>query len=150
MKKCQVKNCNRKFYGKELCHAHYVRMKRTGSTQEHIKIKKVNQPIIERFKEKIAPSDKNGCQNWIGCLSDGRYGAFIIGSRINGTRKRCNAHRLSYELFVGKIPEGMCILHKCDNVKCVNPKHLFLGTQKDNMKDMQNKGRAFYSKEKNQ
>jgi hypothetical protein len=52
------------------------------------------------------------------------------------------AHRIAYMVFHGGIPDGMSVLHRCDNPSCVNPEHLFLGTQVDNVSDMHNKGRA--------
>ncbi len=77
------------------------------------------------------------CIVWKGkTCSNGRYG------RIEGTKKITMAHRYIWENIYGEIPKGMCVCHKCDNGLCINPKHLFLGTQKDNVKDMFDKRRA--------
>lgn len=84
--------------------------------------------LRELFEKKFSVTP--GCWNWTRGLTKG-YGQF----------QRFRAHRFSYELYVGKITDGMSVLHRCDNPKCVNPDHLFLGTQDDNMKDMQRKGR---------
>ena len=87
----------------------------------------------ERFWEKV---DKSGdCWKWIAHLLKG-YGRF----RLNN--KTWSAHRVSWTLHYGEIPEGMCVLHRCDNPGCVNPEHLFLGTRTDNMKDRDQKGRG--------
>lgn len=75
------------------------------------------------------------CWEWIGPLVSGRYGNAIY------KLKAFLAHRLSWILHFGEIPEGMVVCHKCDNIKCVNPDHLFIGTQGDNVRDMFAKGR---------
>ena len=76
------------------------------------------------------------CWVWTGCVKNQRsklkYGCF---------HRSVAAHRIAYEERHGKIPKGMCVLHKCDNSLCVNPDHLFLGTAADNVRDMCNKGR---------
>jgi len=87
----------------------------------------------ESFEAKIEKTET--CWNWLGSVNNSGYG-FI---RWHG--ERYGVHRLSYELFIGNIPDGLFALHKCDNRKCVNPDHLWLGTQSDNLKDMYNKGR---------
>jgi len=73
--------------------------------------------------------DKSGCWLWIGyCIKGPKL---LPYGRLNHKL----AHRLSWELYVGEIQKELCVLHKCDNPKCVNPWHLFLGTRLDNMKD---------------
>ena len=76
-----------------------------------------------------------GCWLWVGANNE-RYGLFSCFGRV------MKAHRASWHLFVGPIPPGLHVLHKCDNPLCVRPDHLFLGTHVDNMADMARKGRA--------
>ena len=102
--------------------------------------------IIKRFNAKLSLPTENGCIEWNAALSKKGYGVICIGSRIGNTRKIVYAHRISYEINYVKIKNGLHVLHKCDNPKCVNHKHLFLGTAKDNMRDMHNKNRAAMKK----
>lgn len=81
--------------------------------------------------------DCNGCWVWNGHISNHGYAIAIL----QGRPKRL-AHRVSYEVFVGPIPKGNGVYHECDNPPCINPEHLFTGTQADNMRDMAQKGRA--------
>jgi len=91
--------------------------------------------FIKRFRESYDKND-SGCWIWNrGKFSDG-YGQFWL----DGTNVR--AHRFSYSHFVGSIPKNMQVLHKCDVRACVNPEHLFIGSHKDNMRDMVKKDRA--------
>jgi hypothetical protein len=94
----------------------------------------------ERIKRNVSINEATGCWEWQGSKKRG-YGHTIIGSRTDGTRKTVAAHRLSYETFVGPIPDGMEVCHKCDNPCCVNPEHLFVGTRQDNIDDREAKGR---------
>ena len=92
-------------------------------------------PLEERFWARVGEPDSNGCWPWLGTKRHTGYG------KIRNHYKHEGTHRVSYTLNVGPIPQGLHVLHKCDNPTCVNPDHLFLGTQADNMKDMFKKGR---------
>lgn len=88
----------------------------------------------ERFWSKV---DKSGdCWEWIACKTKAGYGQYSV----NGSREY--THRLSWEYKYGPITSGIFVCHKCDNPACINPEHLFLGTQKDNMGDCHAKGRG--------
>ncbi len=89
----------------------------------------------ERFESNIMMEPNTGCWLWTGIANTNGYPQM----KING--ERVLVHRYSYELAYGAIPEGLCVLHRCDTPSCVNPKHLFAGTQQDNMADCKNKGR---------
>lgn len=92
--------------------------------------------VRARFNAKWK-ANENGCWLWTG--AHGRYGNLSVNKR------HMDAHRFSWLLHRGQIPDGMRVLHSCDVSLCVNPEHLFLGTAKDNTRDMLAKGRHRYS-----
>lgn len=84
----------------------------------------------ERFWAKVDKRTDEECWNWMGFKTKAGYGQLTVCQQL------LYAHRFSWELKNGKVPEGRYLCHKCDNPSCVNPEHLYAGTQKDNMKDM--------------
>lgn len=95
-------------------------------------------PLVERFWAKVDKSSgQNGCWTWTASTDHDGYGQ--IG---NGSGRMVKAHRTSWELHNGPIPDGLHCLHRCDNPPCCNPSHLFLGTNADNMRDCAAKGRC--------
>lgn len=92
---------------------------------------------MKRFWTKVNIKNIEDCWEWNAFKTKKfGYGAFRLNGRMH------NAHRISWLLSRGEIPAGICVLHKCDNPPCVNPAHLFLGTQADNVKDCKAKGRT--------
>ena len=91
---------------------------------------------MKRFYDKTEPEPMSGCLLWTGYVASTGYGVF----RMNTKARR--AHRVAWELERGEIPEGLCVLHKCDVPACVNVDHLFLGTQADNVADRHAKNRG--------
>jgi hypothetical protein len=92
---------------------------------------------VDRFWEKVQKTET--CWLWTGSKRYKGYGA--IGYRVNGKNVNDRAHRFSYRLHIGPIPTGLFVLHTCDTPACVNPEHLFLGTNEDNVHDMMAKGK---------
>jgi hypothetical protein len=103
----------------------------------------VKKTFFERWCEKVDMKGPDDCWEWLGYKNWGGYGW------IKNNKKNIRAHRFSYAQYKNNgqpIPNNLCVCHHCDNPSCVNPNHLFLGTQKDNMLDRDRKGRGVKTK----
>jgi hypothetical protein len=93
-----------------------------------------------RFVSKFTISD--GCWAWTAALQKNGYGALNVKTANDAKKRNQYPHRVAYELFRGGIPDGFDVCHSCDNRRCVNPDHLFVGSRWDNMRDCKAKGRT--------
>lgn len=126
---CAIEDCTSEVLSRIWCSKHYKRWQvhgdPLGGRSNH---------LLDRLADKFTVGD--GCWEWTAHRDKHGYGRI----RLNGIPAL--AHRVVYELLVGAIPEGLFALHHCDNPGCVRPDHIFLGTQRDNMRDMWKKGRS--------
>lgn len=96
--------------------------------------------LLERFEQKVELIPFSTCHWWVAALDTYGYGQILVDKVSQ------RAHRIAYEMYIGKIPDGLQVLHTCDNRSCVNPDHFFLGTNQDNVDDKVKKGRQFNGK----
>jgi hypothetical protein len=96
----------------------------------------VNAAMAARLEGKFGVNHETGCWIWQRARSVHGYGAVGVGLKV------WRAHRVAYEAWVGPIPQGMAVLHACDNPPCINPDHLVVGTKAQNSADMVRKGRS--------
>lgn len=135
MGRCTVDGCEKGVLARGLCAMHYSRFQRKGSTDPGQL--RDRGPVEERFWKYVDKRGPDDCWNWLGSGVEG-YGTIGLGGRKGG---KALSHRVSWEIHNGKIPDseeyhGVVVRHKCNNRLCVNPNHLTLGTQADNVKDM--------------
>ena len=140
MRICSVEGCDRKHEARSYCEMHYSRI-RINNTLEVQRVRvSPKKTIKDRFNDSYIPVTETGCWIWTGALNRHRgYG------RLRFKDKEIKAHRYSWELHNGPIPDGLQVLHKCDTPACVNPDHLWLGTHKENMHDCIKKGRFVFN-----
>ncbi|MGW9268361.1 HNH endonuclease [Microbacterium sp. NPDC055599] len=125
---CSVDGCDRDRRTRGWCSSHYTQWRNTGVIP--------TRPftVVARFYRYVDKGSEQECWPWLGTVKKNGYGQFWF----NGKPDR--AHRVSYELTNGEIPEGMLIRHTCDNKRCVNPAHLITGTARDNARDAVERG----------
>jgi len=116
-------------------------MSEEGKTNISTAVSKSNErrkvPVIERFRKMYTVDEKTGCWNWNRGCSNSGYGTFYSGN------KPVNPHRWYWQYINERtLPRHLLVCHKCDNRRCVNPNHMFIGTAKDNMQDSTKKGRG--------
>lgn len=127
---CSVDGCGGKVKAKGLCLIHYTRFLRHGTTETSIVVNDDKARFLKNSK-----ISESGCWVWQKGTKNG-YGHTMLKGKPQ------QAHRASWMIFVGDIPNGMQINHKCHNRACINPDHLYVGDQKQNMADMMVAGRA--------
>jgi hypothetical protein len=141
LKICSYEGCGKKAHCKGLCPAHY-QQQRHGKELKPLQVQYHGFTEPKRFLMRVDVRGKDECWPWTGSRNLARGKPWYGQWTPAGDMAPELTHRAAYRLFVGLIPDGQFVLHKCDNPVCVNPAHLFLGSQADNVKDMWTKKRG--------
>ena len=129
-------NCGKMFMPKTRASTYCSDSCGQGAVPLHLREQVWREKRLVEITSKIAPPDKNGCWLWQGYINR------VTGyGKVGWKGKLDTTHRWMWKQVIGRIPDGVCVLHRCDVPRCVNPKHLFLGSLTDNVKDRDAKGR---------
>lgn len=142
-KKCLVAECERNSTTAGYCQKHYVRNKKYGNPHTVLRKHGEGKTFAERFWSRVdKTTNSNGCWEWQGTIEKTGYG------HVEYKGKTWKTHRMAWLLTYEKVPVN-CILHACDNRKCVNPNHLREGTHKENSQDMVKRKRSLFGEKQN-
>ncbi len=135
MNRCKIEGCELSVDSRGWCSKHFTRWRRHGDPEHRMFVPNSGTPRIEDILARSEPITESGCWIWMGSsLQKDGYGMWKWG-------KHWMAHRVAYIAAYGPIPDDLYVCHTCDVPACVNPDHLWLGTNDDNMADMVSKGR---------
>jgi hypothetical protein len=133
---CSIDGCNGTSSTRGWCTKHYQRWRKYGNPEHQVRLMTQHGATLEeRVWAKVERRDPTECWPWTDTLTDDGYGRIRVGTQ------RIGAHRAMWTITHGEIENGLVVCHHCDNPRCCNPGHLFLGTPGDNARDKVSKGR---------